>query len=310
VAPIKPIVIAHTEGNPFFLEECVRTLAETDALVGQRGNFRLGTPLPELDVPATVQAILAARIDRLSAPDKRLLQAAAVIGRVVPLPLLLAVADGGEAEVLGGLARFQGRELLQESQLFPDPEYTFTHALTQDVASRMLLKDRRRELHARTLDAIERVYGEPVGDQLERLVHHAVQGEAWEKAGVYATRAGTRATDLSATVLARTHYETALEALAHLPERPETMAQAIEVRRLLAGAYFALAERERYLEVMEEALELAQRLGEPRLLANVLNTRTNSFWFAGEIARARDAGERAVALAEARETTASGFTRF
>jgi class 3 adenylate cyclase/tetratricopeptide (TPR) repeat protein len=299
VASIKPALIQRTEGNPFFLEECVRTLAETKALVGERGDFRLATPLADMDVPPTVQAMLAARIDRLSPGDKRLLQAAAVIGRVVPLPLLLVVADSGEeAEAAAGLGRLQAGALVYETQLFPAPEYAFTHALTHDVAYRSLLNERRRELHARALDAIERVYVESLGEHVERLVHHAMHSEAWEKAATYATRAGTRALELSASIPARIHFETALTALARLPERRDTIAQAVELRCLLTATYFALADRETYVRVMEEALALAERLGEPATLARVLGAATNAFWFAGDNARARESGERAVTLAE------------
>jgi class 3 adenylate cyclase/tetratricopeptide (TPR) repeat protein len=299
VTPLKPVLIARTEGNPFFLEECVRALAETKAVLGERGAFRLVAPLADMDVPPTVHAVLASRIDRLAPEDKRLLQAAAVIGRAVPLPLLLAVADGGEPDVSAGLERLGVRELVHETQLFPDLEYTFTHALTHDVAYRSLLKDRRRELHARAMEAIERVYAGALGEQVERLAHHAVHGERWEKAVAYAAQAGTRAADLSAAIPARTHFGTAIDALAHLPEGPQTIAQAIELRQLLCSWYFALADREAYLRLTDEALVLAERLGEPAPLARVLGLRTNAYWFAAEYSRAQECGERAASLAEA-----------
>jgi predicted ATPase len=94
---LKQLLIERTEGNPFFLEECVRTLAETGVLVGEPGAYRLVQALPTMQVPATVQAVLAARIDRLPPEEKRLLQTAAVVGTEVPLPLLQAIADMPEA---------------------------------------------------------------------------------------------------------------------------------------------------------------------------------------------------------------------
>ena len=127
--------------------------------------------------------MLAARIDRLEPEAKRLLQAAAVIGKDVPLPLLLAIADAPEQEVRAELTRLQAAELLYETRLFPDLEYTFKHALTHEVAYQGLLHERRRALHARIVEAIERLSPERVAEQAERLAHHALRGELWEQGG-------------------------------------------------------------------------------------------------------------------------------
>src|SRR5262249_49533626 len=145
-----------------------------------------------LKIPATVQAILAARIDRLAPEEKRLLQAAAVIGKDLPLPLLLAIADMPEHEVRDGLAHLQGAEFLYEVRLFPDLEYTFKHALTHEVAYSGLLLERRRDLHARITEAVERLSSDRIAEQSERLAHHALRGELWEKAVTYLHQAGLR----------------------------------------------------------------------------------------------------------------------
>src|SRR5215468_8638136 len=149
LAPLTHLLIARTEGNPFFLEESVRTLVETGVLVGEPGAYRLAQALPTIQVPATVQAVLAARIDRLPPEDKLLLQTAAVIGTEVPIPVLQAIAELPEAALHGGLTHLQAAELLYETRLFPEPEYTFKHALTYEVAYGGLLHERRRTLHAR-----------------------------------------------------------------------------------------------------------------------------------------------------------------
>jgi predicted ATPase len=142
------LLVEQTDVNPLFLEESVRALVETAALAGERGAYRLTRPVEHLRIPATVQAILAARIDRLAPEAKRLLQAAAVIGKDVPMPLLLGIVDMGESEVRAGLTHLQAAELLYETRLFPDLEYTFKHALTHEVAYSGLLRERRRELHS------------------------------------------------------------------------------------------------------------------------------------------------------------------
>ena len=180
--PLKQLLITRTAGNPFFLEESVRTLVETGVLVGEPGAYRLAQALPTIQVPATVQAVLAARIDRLPPEEKRLLQTAAVVGTEVPLPLLQAIADLPEATLHRGLAHLQAAEFLYETRLFPEPEYTFKHALTHEVAYGSLLLERRRVLHARLVEALEALAPERVAEQVERLAHHALRGEVWDKA--------------------------------------------------------------------------------------------------------------------------------
>src|SRR5262245_28629993 len=182
VEPLRPILIARTGGNPLFLEECVWTLVETNVLVGERGAYRLSRPLDTIAVPATVQAILASRIDRLDSEDKQLLQTASVVGKDVPFALLLAVAELPEEDLRRGLGHLQAAEFLYEVNLFPDLEYTFKHALTHDVAYGGLLHERRRTLHARIVAAIEALHQDRLGEQIERLAHHALRGELREKA--------------------------------------------------------------------------------------------------------------------------------
>ena len=203
IEPLTPILIERTEGNPFFLEETVRALVETKALVGERGAYRLAKVLTDIQVPATVQAILAARIDRLSPEDKRLLQAAAVIGKDVPFAVLLAIAELPEEDLRRGLAHLQAAEFLYETSLFPDLEYTFKHALTHEVTYGGLLQERRRDLHARIVDAIETLHRDRLGEHIERLAHHALRGELREKAVHYLRQAGGKASARSALQDAR-----------------------------------------------------------------------------------------------------------
>src|SRR6516225_9404261 len=229
LAPLKRLIIERTEANPFFLEESVRSLVETTILEGERGAYRLTRPVEQLRMPATVQAILAARIDRLAPGAKRLLQAAAAIGKDVPMALLLAIADAPEHEVGADLTRLQAAEFLYEVKLFPDIEYTFKHALTHEVAYQALLDDRRRTLHAHITEAIERLSVERIAEQSERLAHHALRGELWEKAVTYLRQAGLRATARGAHGEAVAHLEEALLALRRLPESRETAELTIDM---------------------------------------------------------------------------------
>ena len=230
LAPLKQLLIVRTEGNPFFLEESVRTLVETGVLLGERGAYRLAQALPTVQVPATVQAVLAARIDRLPPEEKQLLQSAAVIGTEVPLALLQSIAEVPEEPLRLGLTHLQAAEFLYETRLFPEIEYTFKHALTQQVAYETLLQERRRALHARIVEALEGLAGERVAEQVERLAHHALRGEVWDKALAYCRQAGEKAMARSAYREAVGYFEQALSALAHLPEQRDTREQAIDLR--------------------------------------------------------------------------------
>jgi tetratricopeptide (TPR) repeat protein len=198
LAPLRALLIERTEGNPFFLEESVRSLMETGVLAGERGACRLARPLPAVPIPATVQAVLAARIDRLAPADKQLLQTAAVVGHQVPRSVLEAVAEVAPDTVRSSLARLQAAEMLCETRLFPEVEYCFTHALTHEVAYASLLQERRRLLHARIVEAIERLYADRLVDQASRLAHHAFRGEVWGKALAYLQQ--TRPADPQASV--------------------------------------------------------------------------------------------------------------
>jgi len=152
------------------------------------------TKVPEeWQIPATAQAILAARIDRLAPEDKPLLQAASVIGRNVPFTLLQAIADIPENSLHQGLTRLQAAEFLYETSLFPDLEYTFKHSLTHEIAYGSMLQDRRRALHARIVEALEALHPNRLAEQVERLAHHAFRGEVWEKAVTYLRQAGAKA---------------------------------------------------------------------------------------------------------------------
>ncbi|MBI2466849.1 MAG: hypothetical protein HYV62_03375 [Candidatus Rokubacteria bacterium] len=185
VDPLRPFLIQRTECNPFFLEESVRALVETGVLAGERGAYRLLRPLSAIQVPATVQAILAARIDRLAPDAKRLLQSASAIGKDIPLALLQAVAELPERELHEGLGQLQAAEFVYEASLFPEPEYTFGHALTHEVAYQSLLQERRRALHVQVVEAFERLYPERLAERVHWLAHHAFRGEIWGKALTY-----------------------------------------------------------------------------------------------------------------------------
>jgi class 3 adenylate cyclase/tetratricopeptide (TPR) repeat protein len=294
--PLKRLLVRR--GNPFFIEESIRTLVETGALTGERGNYRLSRPIQAIEIPATVQVILAARIDRLPPEDKQLLQTASVIGKDVPFVLIHAIAELPVHAVQRGLAQLQAAEFLYETRLFPDPEYTFKHALTHEVTYGTLLQDGRRALHARIVGAIERLYPDRLIEHAERLAHHAVQGETWEKAVAYLRQAGAKAFARSANREAVTCFEQALTALQHLPETRERVEQAIDLRFDLRNALLPLGEFERSLDYLREAEHLARALDDQRRLGRTLIHISLNLWLSGHPTRAAEFGQSAQALAE------------
>jgi class 3 adenylate cyclase/tetratricopeptide (TPR) repeat protein len=293
---LKRVLIERTEGNPFFLEESVQTLVETKVLVGERGAYRMAKAPDAWQIPATAQAILAARINRLEPEDKRLLQAASVIGKDVPFTLLQAIADVPEDSLRWGLT--QAAEFLYETSLFPDLEYTFKHALTHEVAYRSVLQERRRALHAMIVDAIEAVYPERLTQQVERLAHHSFRGEAWEKAVTYLRQAGARAFARSANREAVGSFEQALAALQHLPETRGTLEQAIDLRFDLRTALFPLGEFERIVGCLREAQGLARTLDDQRRLGQLSVYMCHNLWITGHPREALAFGQSAQAIAE------------
>jgi class 3 adenylate cyclase/tetratricopeptide (TPR) repeat protein len=299
LTPLKQRLVERTQGNPFFLEESVHTLVESGVLEGERGAYRLAKPLPSIQVPATVQAVLAARIDRLPPDEKRLLQAAAVIGTDVPLALLQAIAECREESLRLGLTHLQAAEFLYETRLFPEIEYTFKHALTHQVAYEGLLQERRRTLHARIVQALEALAGDRLAEQVERLAHHALRGEVWAKALAYGRQAGEKALARSAHREAVGYFEQALSALPHLPETRAICEQAIELRLALRSALLPSSDFGRVLAVLREAETLAEALDDPRRLARVSRFLASHFSLMGAHNQALAAAQRTLALATA-----------
>jgi class 3 adenylate cyclase/tetratricopeptide (TPR) repeat protein len=295
---LKRLLIERTEGNPFFLEEGVRALVETGGLVGERGAYRPLQPLDRLQVPTTVQAVLAARIDRLLPEEKRLLQTAAVIGTEVPFALLQAIAELSEEELRRGLGHLQAAEFLYETSLFPELAYTFKHVLTHEVAYGSLLQERRRALHAGIVAAIERLYADRLTEQAERLAQHAFRGEVWDKAVAYCRQAGTRAYARSALREGVACFEQALEALTHLPESRATQEQAIDLRFGLRNALWGLGEFGQMLDHLRQAATLAEALDDQPRLGRASAYMCRLFTSIGDHDGAVVSGQHALAVAE------------
>jgi class 3 adenylate cyclase/tetratricopeptide (TPR) repeat protein len=299
-----PSTRSTASGNPFFLEEIVRALVETRVLVGERGAYRLVGDLGALQVPPTIQAVLAARIDRLPLDEKLLLQSASVIGSDVPQALLEAIAEVPAERVGQALTSLRNAGFLYEASLFPDVVYRLKSALTRDVAYASLLREQRRVHHARIVEAIERLYHDRRTSRVDQLAFHASRGEVWAKALPYNRQVGMRAVLHAANAEAVRAFQDALAALRHLPETRETIEAAIDLRLDLRPPLLQLGRLEEVLTVSREAERLATSLGDEQRLARVYTYLINRHYLKGETREAIEYGQRCLAVGRSTDDTA------
>ena len=243
--------------------------------------------------------MLAARIDRLPPVTKRVLQAAAVIGEEVAVPLLQAITQVPTDTLAGSLRHLQTAEFLYATHLVPEPAYTFTHALTQEVAYASLLHERRRAVHAQIVDALERRDPEGLLEQVDYLAHHAFHGERWDRAVTYCRQAGAKAQAREANWEAVTYFEQALVGLAHLPKSRETGEQLIDVHLALLARLWRVGQLPRMLDHLHQAETLARALGDQKRLGAVFYQMSFLDNLTGEQERALEAGEHALTIAHA-----------
>ena len=261
---LKQLLIGRTEGNPFFLEESIRTLVETKVLVGERGAYRLVEALSGIRVPATVQALVAARIDRLPPEEKRLLQSASVIGKDVPFVLLRAIAELPEEGLRRGLMHLQAAEFLYETSLFPEPEYSFKHALTFEVAYSSLLEQRRRTYHAAVGLALEGLSVGRIDEAVELLAHHFGRSDESEKAVDYAILAGEKAQRRWANAEALAHFAAALKRLDAMANTEPNRLRRIDAVLKQAEGQFALGRHSEHIAGLEGIRDLVEASADPR----------------------------------------------
>jgi class 3 adenylate cyclase/tetratricopeptide (TPR) repeat protein len=320
LAPLKHLLVERTAGVPLFLEESVRTLVETGALAGERGGYRLARPFDAIQVPATVQAILAARIDRLPPEDKTLLQTAAVIGKDVPFALLQAIAETPEETLRQGLGRLQGAEFLYETALFPELEYTFKHALTQEVAYGGLLQERRRDLHARIVRAFETLYPGRAGERSSWLTLHAFRGEVWDRAVAFLRGSDPSWDGFQSGFIGRDNpgaawwmgdhehaIRTAQRELGAVPLSGPSwrIPLAVAMNLRLGQAHHSLGQYSRAVDALRKNVELlADLLHDPCFMAGLPSVFSRA-WLGyclaerGEFGEAQAIGEEAIRIAEA-----------
>ena len=303
LVPLKQLILEKTEGNPFFMEEVVQTLVEEKALLGEPGRFRIEHTPAALHIPTTVQGVLAARIDRLPVAEKDLLQALAVIGKEFSFSLIRRICDGPGAPTDDALrdllARLEAAEFIYERPAFPEVEYSFKHGLTQEVAGRSLLTERRSALHERAAQAIEALFPTRIADYWSELAHHYRLSGNVAKAVEYLHRTGQQALQHSAHLDAMRHLGAALELLEHLPETPERAQQELTLLLSLAAALATVRGfgSPEVVAAYTRALGVCERIGETSKIFPVQLGLRTYYQLRAEYRTASELGERLLRMA-------------
>ena len=295
--PIKKRLIEATQGNPLFLEECVRSLIENGVLDRASGHVRLVGSLPADFVPGTIWALLAARIDRLRPELKELLQCAAVLGNDIKEALLQSVSGIAQPDLRRAIHDLQVAEFLYEKAPIPETEYAFKHSMTREVAYASLLRERRIILHARAARSLETLAAGRLDEHVERLADHAERGAIWDKALEYLQRSGLKAFSLYANADAARFFERALKVLEKIPETPDNLRQAVDLRFELRNALLPSLDTDRILRLLDELDPILDRPGDKQRSAQYAAFRCNQHYLIGQQRRAIEFGDTGVRLA-------------
>jgi len=297
---LKPLILAKTDGTPFFMEEVVQTLAEEGVLRGERGRYRLERVPTDLHISPTVQGVLAARIDRLAPEEKALLQHLAVIGREFPLSLVRLVVEQAEEELYRVLSALQRKEFLYEQPAFPEVEYLFKHALTQEVAYHSVLQERRKTQHEKIAQTVEQLHHGRLEEHCNELVYHYTRSGNTEKAVEYLHLAGQQAIRRSANQEAVEYLTKGLEFLKLFPDSRACAQQELALQvtlgyTLIAVRVFTAPEVE---QTYARAYALCQRCERSDQLLDVLAGLRAIHLVRGEIRKAREVAEQRLQLAQ------------
>jgi class 3 adenylate cyclase/tetratricopeptide (TPR) repeat protein len=258
---LRDLVLAHADGNPFFIEEILRALIDGGALVpdGPGGGWQVTAQIGRYQAPASLHGLLIARLDRLAPETRRLAQQAAVIGRIFDARILQTLT-GSPDQVQAGLEHLERAGIIRKSQGFSEGEYAFDHALTQEIIYSSLLAPRRRELHSQVGLAMETWYASRSDSSPSIIGMHFLRGEVWDKAYPYLLQAGDDAFRLVALHEARLHYASALDAHQHLPRSDDAQRQWVDLIVKLDNSAYLINDAARRENLLVEAEKTLRNL--------------------------------------------------
>jgi tetratricopeptide (TPR) repeat protein len=293
-------LVARTKGNPLFIEECLSSLADTGALEQEQSAYRLVGSVSDIELPVTLRALLTSRVDRLPEIEKGVLQAASVVGPVVPTELVGLIVTIAPDRLRSALQRLHEGGFLTPSETATDgSSYDFRHALTREAVYADMLIRSRRDLHARVLTAIEQHYQDRIAEHVEALAEHAIHAENWQKAADYCRQSARKATFRNSNGEAVRFLEQALGALARLPDGGETRGAQIDVHLEMRFPLFKLGRTDEVAQHLGSAAPLASTLQDHRRLALLHTYESHIRWLFGESDAALDAAREAIAAAGA-----------
>jgi len=261
-ARVRELILHKAEGNPFFIEEIMRSMIDRGMVVHDpaRGYWRATPQIESITIPDTVQGVIMARIDRLDEELKQVLRTASVIGRAFLYRLLKSVAEAVR-ELDERVERLKAMELIREKQKIPELEYIFKHALVQESTYESILLQKRRELHTRVAQAMENLFADRLEEFSSMLAYHYAKAEQWEKAQEYLFKAGDQAARIAADAEALSHYQQAMETYARVFGDKWDPVQKASLERKMGEAFYRRGEHQKALECLERALScLGKRL--------------------------------------------------
>ncbi|MGO8989968.1 MAG: adenylate/guanylate cyclase domain-containing protein [bacterium] len=270
VPELRDLILGKAAGNPFFIEELTHSLLENGSIQKKDHQYFLGRRPSDVQVPDTIQGIIAARIDRLDESLKRIMHVASVIGREFAFRILQAITETKE-ELKSHLLNLQGLEFIYEKRLFPELEYIFKHALTQEVAYNSLLLKRRKEIHEKIGRAIEEIYPDRLEEFYEMLAYHYSKSDDLDKACQYLKLSGNKAMRSCSNFEAYHFYKDAIGILKQKPETEQNKKERVEVILLMAIPIRILAYPEDPLKFLEEGERLSKELGDKKSFAAISN---------------------------------------
>ena len=262
VAPeLKELILNRAAGNPLFMEELTHTLIENGTIKKAESRYVLSRNISDIQIPDTVQGIIAARMDRLEENLKRTMQVASVIGRDFAFRILQTIT-GMREELKSYLLNLQGLEFIYEKRLFPELEYIFKHALTREVAYNSLLVKRRKDIHENIGKAIEEIYRDRLEEFYEILSYHYLMSDSYQKASEYLKLSGNKAFSKYANQEAYHYYKEALNTLKKLPETVDRKKEEIEIGLLMLNPIPPIGFPEEAKGIIINSQKLAKELGD------------------------------------------------
>jgi tetratricopeptide (TPR) repeat protein len=294
---LEAFVLEKSAGNPFFVEEVVASLQELGVLTQADGTVTLNSDLTSVALPTTIQGVVAARIDRLDPRRKRLLMTASVIGREFLVRILEVVCDAG-ATVRVALEDLVGSELIRAKDLGEALEYMFRHAVTQEVAYNALLKSDRRDLHDKVARAIEGLYPDRIGEQVETLAFHFSRGSSPQEAIHFLTRAGDKAIERYALDEASSYYQQAYDLLVEQALGAERSGAMVQLLVSWSLVFYYRGRFKQLVELIDRHAEEREACTEPRLVAMCLAWHANAMCNSGDYEASVQSGEQAMVMAE------------